>query len=122
MSLLPLMLTAITLSNHGKLERWSITWERGEFLLISATLLIAALGEMVASGNHMIKTKICVTTIVLLMAIGLCSWYGSIVESMIMKEEYALDAVIYYSPRVFAFSLLASLACVMLSGPKYENS
>jgi hypothetical protein len=39
-----------------------------------------------------------------------------------MSEEYAKQAVIYYSPRVFGFSLLASLACVMLSfSPFHDN-
>lgn len=121
-SLLPLVLTGVILANHEHLDSLSLTWERGEFVLIAATLLIAALGDLITSENkHMRKTKMATGLIVMFCAIILCCWYGSIVESLIAGEKYAKAAVITYSPFFYIFSLFSSLGCLILSAPTQED-
>lgn len=115
-SLLPLLFLGIALGTHGKLVELSNVWERGELILISATLLFSALGDLNASGGRMSHTKRWVGGICLISTVGLSVWYGAIVESLIGNQSYAKHVVSAWSPGVFLFALIMSLACVMLSG------
>lgn len=115
-SLLPFLYPCVALMNHEKFTRFGVVWERGEFLLVSITILITSLGDLVACDNHrLLKTKLFVIGCCILIVLGLCAWYGSIVESLVTGQTYAVNAVTFYSPIAFGVSIAGSLACVMLS-------
>jgi len=114
-AVLPLLLAGIVLLDHDKLSSPAMTWEHGELLLISMTLLIAAVGELILAETQLKRTKI-----VLVAAAGFLIriasvWYMDVWASLISGQPFRQEFVRAASPWFFLFALFNSGACIMLS-------
>ena len=114
-SLLPLGIAVIVLTMHNQYRDASQLYERGELMLISATLLATAMGDIMTSGFHRIRTKVFVGAVTVALLVGTSVWYATTLESIIAAEAYNHVALLRASPWMFSFSMAAGLACVMLS-------
>jgi hypothetical protein len=114
-SLFPLCASAIAMMMHTRYHNHYALYERGELMLIAATLLTTAAGDMIFSGTHRLKTKIFVGVITLAMLIGAWISYAIVLDCIISNQPYNRDALLVVSPWAFGIALAAGLACVMLS-------
>lgn len=112
-ALLPLVLAAVVLFNHDLLKSPSATWERGELLLISMTLLIAALGELVVNETAFKRIKIVIIASSGFLLFVSAIWYMDVWGSIILGQEFKREFLKQWSPWFFVFSLI-NAACIML--------
>jgi len=115
LALLPLAASGLAMKLHTRYHHASDLYERGELLLIAATLLATAMGDMITSGTSRFHTKTFVgfATVSLLLGCWIC--YAVVLDCIVSSQQYEKDFVIFVSPWAFAFSLMTGLACVMLS-------
>lgn len=119
-AILPLVLAGIVLFNHDKFERISDAWSNGELLLISMTLLMASLGDLIVYESPFPGVKALVTVISLFLIIVSAVWYMDIFAALLNKQSFKQEFLRSWSPWFFAFSLTNATVCIML--PKKDDT
>ena len=114
-AVLPLLLSGIVIFNHGQFSEISDTWSRGELLLlVSMTLLIASLGELVVYETGFARVKALLTVISGFLIIVSAVWYMDSFGSMISQQQFKQDFLRNWSPWFFLFALINATVCIML--------
>jgi hypothetical protein len=121
MALLPLGASVVAMKLHGRYHHASDLYERGELLLIAATLLATAMGDMITSESGRLHTKTFVGFVTVSLLLGCWICYAVVLDSIISGQDYDKGFVIAISPYAFVFSLVTGLACVMLSEKPPQN-
>jgi hypothetical protein len=114
-AVVPLLVSGIIYANHDQLTEYSLTWEHGELVLISMTLLITAAGELLAHESRFGLTKIFVLGLSGILILIACVWYVDVWKSLVSHEKFRQDFLKTWSPAFFFICLFNSSACIMLS-------
>lgn len=121
-AVLPLLLTGIVMFDHGKYHTVSDTWSGGELLLVSMTLMMASLGELIAYESKYPQVKAFISAIALFLIVVSAVWYmdtfGSIMAGGVRPQEPFLRA---WSLSFFGFCLTTATVCVMLPKRQKED-
>lgn len=118
-AVLPLFLTGIIMFDHGRFLHWSDTWARGELILVSMTLLLASLGDLIVYGTPFPKVKALTIVLSFFVIIISAVWYMDIFGGLLDGQIYRQEFVRNWSPGFFAFSLTIATVCLIL--PKIEE-
>ena len=118
-AILPLFLTAIVMFDHGRFAHWSDTWSRGELILISMTLLLASLGDLVVYGTPYPKAKALLTVAAFFLIIIAAVWYMDVFGGLLGGQVYKQEFLRHWSPWLFTLSLTSAAFCIML--PKIKE-
>lgn len=117
-SLVPLVLSGLILSDHGQLKSISDVWRRGELFLISLIGTAAAVGDLMASKTTHSKRKMAIVGLAGILGLVVTCWYVELTSNAILTlagQPNTLQAnILAYSPWVYLCSLILGLACVML--------
>jgi len=79
--------------------------------------MATSFGDILASDTHMKRTKMWVGAFTGLIGLGSAVWYGIVMDCVMSVGAGECDTgpVVTCSPWIFGSSLIAGLACVMLS-------
>jgi hypothetical protein len=113
-AVLPLLLAGIVIFNHGQFSSVSDTWSHGELLLVSMTLLMASLGDLIVYETDFPRVKAFVTVISLFLIIVSAVWYMDSFGNVISHQQFKQEFLRSWSPWFFLFSLINATVCIML--------
>jgi hypothetical protein len=82
-AVLPLLLTGIIMFDHDKFKQVSDTWSGGELILISMTLLMASLGDLIVYESKYPPVKALTTVISFFLIIVAAVWYMDVFSGLI---------------------------------------
>jgi len=120
-AVLPLLLTGIIMFDHDKFKQVSDTWSGGELILISMTLLMASLGDLIVYESKYPPVKALITVISFFLIIVAAVWYMDVFSGLItVGRSLKEDFLRVWSPWFFAFSLTTATVCIML--PKKDGT
>jgi hypothetical protein len=118
-AVLPLFLTAVVMFDHGRLAHWSDTWSHGELILVSMTLLLASLGDLIVYDTKFRMTKALTTFTSFFMIIISAVWYMDLFAGLLDGQVYKQEVLRHLSPVFFLSSLTVAAVCVIL--PKVKE-
>lgn len=113
-AILPLFLSGIVLFNHNKYLDLTDTWSHGELLLVSMTLLMASLGELIVYHTFYLKVKAFITGIGFILVIICAVWYMDTFSELLSGVPTKQDFLRKWSPYFFGFCLTIATVCIML--------
>jgi hypothetical protein len=119
-AVLPLLLVGMVMFNHEQFQRVSDTWSRGELLLISMTLLMTALGDLIVYETDFPRVKALITVISFFLIIVSAVWYMDSFGRMLSNQPFKQPFLRDWSPWFFVFSLINATVCIML--PKRSDT
>jgi uncharacterized membrane protein YhhN len=120
-SIAPLLILSVILLTRDRWVGFPALISRGELFLISAVLLATAIGDLLMSNTRMKKTKLFVGALALGLGGVSAVWYAVIQDCVVCGETYNPNPIIWCSPFIFVFTLIAGLACVMLSSEERRH-
>jgi hypothetical protein len=118
-AVLPLFLSGLIIFDRGLFSSVSDTWSRGELVLISMTLLIAALGDLVVYAAEFPKVKALMTITSGFLILVSAVWYMDVFGNIISRQRFKEDFLRHWSPLFFIFALINATVCIML--PKKDR-
>lgn len=115
LSLSPLFIQMGILAIKKSYSSFPMLIQNGELLLISATMCIGGIGELVRTGNNYDQLKLSVLALSIIAAFFATAFFGAVAAFAVTKDPIDYDMVVILSFWIYGASVILSVSDALLA-------